>query len=145
MIALIQRVVSGKVVVKQNVLGEINQGIVALIGVEKADTEKNAQRLIDRILSYRIFADENDRMNISLQTIQGGLLLVPQFTLVADTKKGTKPSFSAGATPAHGKAMFSEVMRYSREVYFSVETGEFGADMQVHLVNDGPVTFWLQA
>jgi len=145
MIALIQRVRMGKVLVEQAVIGEIEQGIVALIGVEKADTEKNAQRLLQRLLGYRIFSDANDRMNINIQTIQGGLLLVPQFTLVADTKKGTKPSFSSAAPPAQGARLFHALVDGAKQTYQHVQSGQFGADMQVHLVNDGPVTFWLTA
>jgi len=145
MIALIQRVSLGKVVVDDTVIGDIKRGIVALIGVEKRDAEKNAERLLARLLGYRIFADANNRMNLSVGDVGGGLLLIPQFTLVANTKKGTKPSFSSAAPPEQGKALFHYLVGHAKQIYEQVETGQFGVDMQVHLVNEGPVTFWLTA
>ena len=144
MIALLQRVTNAKVVVKRKTVGEIENGILALIGVEKTDTEEQADRLLERILGYRIFADTDDKMNLSLKDTSGGLLLVPQFTLVANTEKGMRPSFSSAASPAEGERLFAYLLQQARHLYPQVETGQFGADMQVSLTNDGPVTFWLQ-
>ena len=144
MIALIQRVTQSKVVVNDKTVGEIEQGIMALIGVEKGDDQAKADKLLKKILGYRIFADDDDKMNLSLESIGGGLLLVPQFTLVANTKSGMRPSFSSAAPPAQGHELFEYWARRAKETYSTVETGEFGADMKVHLVNDGPVTFTLQ-
>jgi D-tyrosyl-tRNA(Tyr) deacylase len=138
-IALVQRVAEAKVAVGGETLGAIGRGILALVGVERGDTEAEADRLIEKILSFRIFPDDAGKMNRSLREVGGQLLAVPQFTLVADTKSGTRPSFSSGASPADGERLFN---------YFAAKsgaaTGRFGADMQVSLVNDGPVTFWLQ-
>ena len=145
MIALIQRVSEAKVVVNNKNIGEIQQGILALIGIEKDDGEEQVKRLIDKVLTYRIFPDDLDKMNLSLQDIKAGLLLVPQFTLAADTQKGSRPSFSSAASPDTAKKMFNAVVDYAKLKYQPVETGEFGADMKVSLLNDGPVTFWLQA
>lgn len=144
MIALIQRVTQARVLVDAKVIGEIGHGVLALIGVEKGDMEAQARRLIERVLGYRIFADELGKMNRSLSEVDGGLLLVPQFTLVADTHKGMRPSFSSGATPQEGIERFDAFVALARSMHSPVETGRFGADMKVHLVNDGPVTFWLQ-
>ena len=144
MIALLQRVTNAKVVVEGKTVGEIESGILALIGVEKTDTEEQADRLLERILGYRIFADSEDKMNLSLKDTSGGLLLVPQFTLVANTEKGMRPSFSSAASPAEGKRLFAYLLQQARHLYSQVEAGQFGADMQVSLTNDGPVTFWLQ-
>ena len=144
MIALIQRVSEARVLVGDATTGAIGAGILALIGVEKGDAEPQARRLLERILGYRIFEDGEGRMNRSLTDIRGGLLLVPQFTLAADTHKGTRPSFSSAAPPAEGESSFSGLVELARAAHAPVETGRFGADMKVHLVNDGPVTFWLQ-
>lgn len=144
MIGLLQRVSRASVQVNQQLIGEIQQGLLVLLGVEKHDTEVQADRLIERILAYRVFADADDKMNLSLRDIQGGLLLVPQFTLAADTQKGNRPSFSSAATPQQGKAMFDYCVSRAQHMHAPVATGQFGADMQVSLVNDGPVTFWLQ-
>jgi len=144
MIALIQRVQNASVVVDGNTLAEIGTGILALIGVEQEDNEAKAQRLLERILNYRIFADSEDKMNLSLRDINGGLLLVPQFTLAADTQKGCRPSFSSAATPEQGQQLFNYLVTQAKNNYESVQTGQFGADMKVSLLNDGPVTFWLQ-
>ena len=144
MIALIQRVSEARVLVGDAITGAIGAGILALIGVEKGDAEPQAQRLLERILGYRIFGDAEGRMNRSLADIRGGLLLVPQFTLAADTRKGMRPSFSSAAPPAEGESGFARLVEMARAAYALVETGRFGADMKVHLVNDGPVTFWLQ-
>ena len=126
-------------------VGEIGRGVLALIGVERGDSEREAQRLVERMLGYRIFPDAEGRMNRSLADIAAGLLLVPQFTLAADTKSGTRPGFSTAAPPEEGRRLFHCVVGSCREKHPAVATGRFGADMQVSLVNDGPVTFWLQA
>lgn len=144
MISIIQRVTQAKVTVNQQDIGVIGKGIMALVAVEKQDTEKEAQRLLERILNYRIFADSDDKMNLSLRDINGGLLIVPQFTLAADTNKGNRPSFASAATPAHGRLLFEYFQKLARENYPPVQFGEFGADMQVSLINDGPVTFTLK-
>jgi D-tyrosyl-tRNA(Tyr) deacylase len=144
MIALIQRVSEAKVVVNNITIGEIQQGILAFIGIEKNDSEAQVSRLIEKILSYRIFADAEDKMNLSLQDIKGGLLLVPQFTLAADTQKGCRPSFSSAAAPESSEILFAAFVQQARNKYQQIETGKFGADMKISLLNDGPVTFWLQ-
>ncbi len=144
MIALIQRVSEARVVVAGTPVGAIGTGILALVGVERGDGEREARRLCERMTGYRIFSDAEGKMNRSLADIAGGLLLVPQFTLAADTHKGARPSFSSAAPPAEGERMFGLFVDLARASYPTLETGRFGADMQVHLVNDGPVTFWLQ-
>jgi len=144
MIALIQRVSSASVQVKQKNIGQISAGILALVGVERADDELKADKLLHKLLSYRIFADDNQRMNLSLADIDGGLLLVPQFTLAADTRKGLRPGFSTAATPQDGQRLFEYLAQQARATHKTVATGVFGADMQVSLVNEGPATFWLQ-
>jgi D-tyrosyl-tRNA(Tyr) deacylase len=144
MITIIQRVTTAKVTVNNQDIGKIDTGIMALVAVEKADTEKDAQRLLERILNYRIFADSDDRMNLSLRDINGGLLLVPQFTLAADTQKGNRPSFISAAPPEKGKELFDYLQQLAKQTYAKVEFGQFGADMQVALVNNGPVTFTLR-
>ena len=145
MLALIQRVTSANVVVEGVEIGAISQGILALIGIEKGDTDADARRLCERVLGYRIFSDQEDKMNLSLRDIEGGLLLIPQFTLAADTKKGMRPSFSSAETPAISKTLFEYLCNHSRQEYSQVSLGKFGADMKVSLCNDGPVTFTLQA
>jgi len=125
--------------------GAIGKGILALVGVERGDGDAEAARLAERVLGYRIFADAAGRMNLSLADIGGGLLAVPQFTLVADTKKGSRPSFSSGASPEEGRRLFDLFVSNVLKSHSHVVTGRFGAEMQVSLVNDGPVTFWLQA
>jgi D-tyrosyl-tRNA(Tyr) deacylase len=144
MLTVIQRVTSAKVSVNQHIIGEINKGILALVAVEKDDNEKIAQRLLERILNYRIFADADDKMNLNLRDIQGGLLLVPQFTLAANTDKGNRPSFASAAAPEVGLQLFDHLRTLALLNYAHVEFGEFGADMQVSLINDGPVTFTLR-
>lgn len=144
MIALIQRVSDAKVVEEGEIIGAIGPGVLALIGVEKSDTEATARRLLERILGYRIFADAEDKMNLSLGDIGGGLLLVPQFTLAADTAKGMRPSFSSAAAPGDGERLFDYLLQQARAQHATVAAGRFGADMKVSLTNDGPVTFWLQ-
>jgi D-tyrosyl-tRNA(Tyr) deacylase len=143
MITVIQRVTEAKVVVNQQVIGVIQQGILALVAVEKNDGEKQAQRLLERILNYRIFSDNEQKMNWNLQQIDGGLLLVPQFTLAADTQKGNRPSFITAAAPEKARDLFLHLQQLAQKTYPKVQFGEFGADMQVSLINDGPVTFLL--
>ena len=144
MIALLQRVRSASVHVDGRVVGEIARGILALIGVEKGDLDVQADRLLERILGYRVFPDDQQKMNLSVRDINGGLLLVPQFTLAADTRKGMRPSFSSAALPEQGRQRFDYLFERAATSGLQVAGGIFGADMQVHLVNDGPVTFWLQ-
>jgi D-aminoacyl-tRNA deacylase len=144
MISIIQRVTSAKVNVQGQEIGSIQQGILALVAVEPQDTETTAQRLLTRILSYRIFADGQGKMNLSLRDINGGLLVVPQFTLAADTQKGNRPSFTSAAAPEAGLRLFNYFSQQARDNYHTVAFGQFGADMQVSLVNDGPVTFALR-
>ncbi len=144
MIALLQRVTEASVQVDENITGEINQGILILLGVEKDDSQEQADRLIKRFLGYRIFPDKENKMNLSVTDINGGVLLVPQFTLAADTQKGMRPSFSRAAPPEQGKALFDYVVNQTKSQHSHVSTGLFGADMKVQLINDGPVTFWLQ-
>ncbi len=144
MIGLLQRVTQASVTVNGDIVASIDSGLLVLIGIEKNDSEKNAERLFQKIISYRVFADDKDKMNLSLQDVQGGLLLVPQFTLPADTRKGLRPSFSSAAPPELGKQLFELLTDHAHKNYATVERGIFGADMKVGLVNDGPVTFWLQ-
>ncbi len=145
MIALIQRVAEARVAIDGETAGAIGRGVLALVGVERGDAEREAERLAQRVLGYRIFPDGAGKMNLSLADIAGGLLLVPQFTLAADTKSGTRPGFSTAAAPEEGARLFDYLVRICRDLHAEVATGRFGADMQVSLVNDGPVTFWLQA
>lgn len=144
MIALIQRVSEARVSVAGETVGEIGVGVLALVGIERGDGEAEAQRLAERVCTYRIFPDAEERMNLSLADIGGAVLAVPQFTLAADTKKGTRPGFSTAAAPADGERMFERFVALARGRVARVETGRFGADMKVSLVNEGPVTFWLQ-
>ncbi len=143
MIALLQRVSEAKVIVSGQCIASIDQGVLALIGVQSGDKEDTAELFISRIINYRLFADDDDKMNLSLIDIQGGLLLVPQFTLAANTKKGRRPSFTSAAPPELGESVFQSMVDFARNSYALVEAGRFGADMAVHLVNDGPVTFIL--
>jgi D-tyrosyl-tRNA(Tyr) deacylase len=133
------------VVVAGETVGHIGPGLLAFIGVERGDGEKQAERLLERLLDYRVFADGAGRMNLSLRDVHGGLLLVPQFTLAADTRKGTRASFTPAAEPALGRALFDYLLSEARDHHSEVACGRFGADMQVSLTNDGPVTFWLTA
>ncbi len=144
MIALIQRVSEAAVHVNGKVVGEIENGILALVGVEQGDTEQQADRLLQRVLAYRIFPDAEGRMNLDLRQSGGRLLLVSQFTLAANTRKGNRASFTSAAAPDEGRRLFDYFVGKAREEMPGTETGEFGADMKVQLVNDGPVTFWLQ-
>lgn len=145
MIALIQRVSRAEVTVGGKVVGRIGHGLLALIGVERDDSPANAERLLERLLGYRIFSDEDGRMNRSLRDSGGSLLLVPQFTLAADTRKGSRPSFSSAAEPARAQELFEHLVSSARAQHGDVATGCFGADMSVSLVNEGPVTFRLEA
>ena len=144
MIALIQRVTEASVRVRGDTVAAIGPGVLALVGVRRGDTEADAERLIERVLSYRVFADGEGRMNLSLRDSRGALLLVPQFTLAADTRKGTRAGFSAAAEPAEARRLFGFLLERARAAYPSVSAGVFGADMEVALVNSGPVTFWLE-
>jgi len=144
MIALLQRVLHASVTVDKKIVAEIKQGLLLFIGIEKMDNETKADRLIERFLGYRVFSDEQDKMNLSVKDIQANVLLVPQFTLAADTQKGTRPSFSSAASPELGLKLFSYVVNKTKQQYGGVATGEFGTDMKISLLNDGPVTFWLQ-
>ena len=144
MIALIQRVSEARVRVAGAVVGEIGRGVLALIGVRRGDDDAAVERLLERLLSYRIFPDGAGRMNLSLREVAGGLLLVPQFTLAADTRKGTRAGFSTAAEPQEARRLFAQLLERARATYAPVSAGVFGADMQVALVNEGPVTFWLE-
>ena len=141
--ALIQRVSQASVDVSEVTVGKINRGLLLLLGVEKTDTHEVADRLLHKVLHYRLFSDEQHKMNLSVLDVKGSLLIVSQFTLVADTHKGLRPSFSAGATPALGNALYDYFVNQAR-THMDVSTGQFGADMQVQLTNDGPVTFLLE-
>ena len=144
MIALIQRVSQASVEVDTKIIGAINQGLLALVAVQPGDDETRIQRMCERLLGYRVFGDEHGKMNLSLQDIGGGLLLVSQFTLAADTNSGKRPSFSRAASPEQGLRGYDRLVSLCRQQHPKVETGQFGADMKVQLINDGPVTFWLE-
>jgi len=144
-IALLQRVTGANVKVAGKPVGVIGAGIVALIGVERGDTEVEALILAERVTSYRMFADKEGKMNLSVKDVRGQILAVPQFTLAADTNSGARPSFSSAATPAEAERLFNRFVEKIQEWSPRVATGKFGADMQLSLVNDGPVTFWLRA
>lgn len=146
MLALIQRVTEARVVVDGETVGAIGPGLLALVGVEPGDGPAQIAKLGDRLLRYRVFSDADGKMNLSLTDTGGGLLLVSQFTLAADTRSGLRPSFSTAAPPAEAERIFAEMLAYCREKHAAaVETGRFGANMQVSLINDGPVTFLLRA
>lgn len=144
MIALLQRVSCADVAVNGKQVAAINQGLLVLVGVERGDSEQQADRLLERVLGYRVFADSEGKMNLNVQDINGGVLLAPQFTLAADTRKGMRPGFTLAADPDTGQKLFEYLLAQARACYTGVESGVFGADMQVSLTNDGPVTFWLQ-
>ena len=144
MIALLQRVLEADVVIDGQQVAAIGCGLLVLVGVEKGDDEAKTQRLVERLLGYRVFEDEQGKMNLSLQDVQGELLLVSQFTLAADTNKGMRPSFSSAAPPAEGEKWFNRMVELCDQQIDVVKTGVFGADMKIGLINDGPVTFWLQ-
>lgn len=142
--ALIQRVTSASVSVSGEQIGAIGNGLLVLLGVEKHDTEQAIEKMANKLLNYRIFSDKEDKMNLSVQDINGGLLVVSQFTLAASTDKGLRPSFSSAAEPERAKHYYLQLVKRLRQDISNVETGEFGADMKVSLVNDGPVTFMLE-
>jgi D-aminoacyl-tRNA deacylase len=144
MIALLQRTLEAKVVVEGETVGAIGPGLIVLLCAERNDTEKEADALLAKLLSYRVFADDAGKMNRSVADMQGGLLLVPQFTLAADTQSGTRPSFTPAAAPEEGRRLFDYFVAKARTKHPVLETGTFGAHMRVSLTNDGPVTFWLQ-
>ena len=145
MLGLIQRVKKASVEVANENVGEISQGILLLLGIEKTDTRESADKLLDKVLAYRIFADDQGKMNCNVQQVQGGLLIVSQFTLAADTRKGSRPSFSVAAPPTLAKELYDYFVERARSRHDDIATGIFAADMQVSLVNDGPVTFMLQS
>lgn len=145
MIALIQRVSSASVTVDGQIIAAIDRGLLALIGVRPDDVDDDARRLLDRLLKYRVFADEAGKMNVNLRDIDGSLLLVPQFTLAADTRHGLRPGFSTAAPPDVARRLFDTLLVIAKAQHARVASGKFGADMQVALVNDGPVTFWLES
>ncbi|WCE07994.1 D-aminoacyl-tRNA deacylase [Pseudomonas sp. JBR1] len=141
--ALLQRVTRASVEVEGETIGAIGPGLLVFVGIEPEDDEAACGRMLKRLLEYRVFADSEQRMNLSLQDVAGGLLLVSQFTLAADTRSGRRPSFSTAAPPAQGEQLFDHLVALARDLHPAVQTGRFGADMQVSLVNDGPVTFLL--
>ena len=145
MIGLLQRVSRARVEVSGETVGAIGRGLLVLVAVQPDDTQARADRLLERILGYRVFPDADDRMNLSLRDLGGGLLLVSQFTLAADTRKGTRASFTSAAAPELGQRLYDYLVERARAAHPEVAAGRFGADMQVSLTNDGPVTFWLQA
>lgn len=145
MIGLLQRVQHAEVSVDGQVVGAIERGILVFVGVERGDDSARAERLLERLLGYRVFSDGEGKMNLSVRDIRGGVLLVPQFTLAADTKKGTRASFTPAADPQTGRRLFEHLVDRARAAYPIIGAGVFGADMQVGLTNDGPVTFWLTA
>ena len=144
MIALLQRVSQARVVVDRATVGAIDAGLMVLLCAERGDSVRRADALLAKLLAYRVFSDDAGKMNRSVAQVQGGLLLVPQFTLAADTKSGTRPSFTPAAAPEEGRRLFDYFVAQARVQHALVESGCFGADMQVTLTNDGPVTFWLQ-
>jgi D-aminoacyl-tRNA deacylase len=144
MIGLLQRVIRAQVEVECKLIGAIDTGLLVFVGVERGDSEAEADRLLERLLGYRVFPDQDGKMNLSVTDIQGGLLLVPQFTLPADTKKGMRPSFTPAAPPVESERLFNYLVDRARTVHPAVSCGRFGDYMQVSLTNDGPVTFWLR-
>ena len=144
MIGLLQRVTQSQVQVDKQIIAKIDTGLLVLIGIQPFDNKKNAEKLLKRILGYRIFEDQEGKMNQSLTQINGGLLLVPQFTLAADTTKGLRPGFSTAASPTHAKSLFYQLIETAQSLYPDVQHGQFGANMQVSLINDGPATFYLK-
>ena len=142
--ALLQRVTQASVTVNDECIGEIGKGLMVLLAVQRGDEQAISDRLLDKLLSYRVFSDAEDKMNLNVQQVEGGLLLVSQFTLAADTKKGARPSFSSAAAPADAEVLYDYFVAQTKARYADVATGEFAADMQVALINDGPVTFLLE-
>ena len=145
MLGLVQRVSSASVSIEGSITGEIGQGILLLLGVQKNDSKADAEKLLQKILSYRIFSDDEGKMNLSLSDVSGGLLIVSQFTLAADTKKGLRPSFSSAAPPEIAERLYDYFLAQASAHHTSVQSGQFGANMQVSLCNDGPVTFMLES
>jgi D-tyrosyl-tRNA(Tyr) deacylase len=145
MIGLLQRVSQAEVRIADTQVGSIGAGLLALIGVRPADDADSARRLLSRLLAYRVFGDAAGKMNLSLTQVGGGLLLVPQFTLAAETARGLRPGFSTAAPPAQARVLFEGLVEVARAAHAPVAAGVFGADMQVSLTNDGPVTFWLES
>lgn len=143
MIALIQRVTHSAVVVAGETIGAIDEGLMVLVGVQREDESADAHKLAERVANYRVFADKFEKMNLSVLDVKGAVLAIPQFTLAADTSRGRRPSFGHAAPPHLGKTRFDEFCRHLTTIGVTLETGEFGADMQVELTNNGPVTFWL--
>jgi D-tyrosyl-tRNA(Tyr) deacylase len=143
-IGLLQRVSAAQVAVEGEVIAAVGRGLLVLVGVERGDGEAQADRLVERLLGYRVFGDVDGKMNLSVHDVDGGLLLVPQFTLAADTRKGMRPSFTPAAAPDHGQALFDYLVTHAQRRHHKVFSGRFGADMHVSLTNDGPVTFWLR-
>ena len=144
MIGLLQRVSQSSVRVDGNLIAEIDQGLLALIGIERGDAEAQADRLLERLLGYRVFEDQQGKMNLSVVDKSASLLLVPQFTLAADTQKGMRPSFTSAAVPAEAERLFDYLCQAARQRHENIDVGKFGANMQVALINEGPVTFYLQ-
>ncbi|KTD48642.1 D-tyrosyl-tRNA(Tyr) deacylase [Legionella rubrilucens] len=144
MLTVIQRVKEARVDVNNATIGAINHGLLILCGFEVTDSLATLSAMLEKCLNYRLFSDEQGKMNLNLRQVEGGLLLVPQFTLVADTRKGLRPSFSKAAPPSQGQMLFEELLILARQHYSLIASGQFGADMQVHLCNDGPVTFVMQ-
>ncbi|WP_028388134.1 D-aminoacyl-tRNA deacylase [Legionella fairfieldensis] len=144
MLTVVQRVSEAWIIINEQITGKIERGLLIFCGFEMQDTEATLQRMLEKCLNYRIFNDEKGKMNHSLKEMKGGLLLVPQFTLMADTQKGLRPSFSKAAPPAQGRLLFEQLIHLACEKYSPVASGQFGADMQIHLCNEGPVTFLLQ-
>lgn len=144
MIGLLQRVRHARVDVDAQCIARIDRGLLVLVGVEKGDDRHRAERLLERLLRYRVFADDDNKMNLSVSDIQGAMLLVPQFTLAADTHKGNRASFTSAAPPDEGQRLFDYLVEKAAQSSITIQTGRFGADMQVSLCNDGPVTFWIQ-
>ena len=144
MIALLQRVLQASVSINKEVVAEIDQGVLVFVAIQKHDDENTATRMCERVINYRMFTDSGGKMNKSVIEINGEVLLVPQFTLAADTSKGMRPNFSRAAAPEQGAVLFDCYLNKLKLKYARVNTGKYGADMQVHLINDGPVTFWLQ-
>jgi D-tyrosyl-tRNA(Tyr) deacylase len=144
MIGLLQRVRQAHVEINSQCVAEIGSGLLVLVGVQQHDGEHEADRLLERLLGYRVFADATGKMNLNISQADGALLLVPQFTLAADTRNGMRPGFSTAAVPTEGKRLFEYLLQQARQHSLEIDAGQFGADMQVSLVNDGPVTFWLE-
>lgn len=144
MICLLQRVTQGEVSINNEVVGKIGPGLVVLTGFQPGDQSETLHKMSHKLLHYRVFSDNNDKMNLNVQQVSGGVLLVPQFTLAADTKSGLRPSFSTSAPPEIAIKQFDEFVQYTQSLYPFIQTGKFGADMKVSLINDGPVTFWLE-